>query len=38
MAGFGAITGMQNARMGMYGQIIGGVAQGVGSALTGSFA
>ena len=38
MAGFGAITGMQNARMGMYGQIIGGVAQGAGSALTGSFA
>tara|TARA_R110001583_G_scaffold6103_1_gene31804 strand:- start:128 stop:781 length:654 start_codon:yes stop_codon:yes gene_type:complete len=38
MAGLGAISGMQNARMGMYGQIIGGVAQGVGSALTGSFA
>jgi len=38
MAGFGAITGMQNARMGMYGQIIGGVASGVGSALTGGFA
>ena len=33
MAGFGAITGMQNARMAMTGQIIGGVAQGVGSAI-----
>jgi len=38
MAGLGAISGMQNARMGMYGQIIGGVAQGIGSAATGSFA
>jgi hypothetical protein len=37
MAGLGAISGMQNARMGMYGQIIGGVAQGIGSAATGSF-
>jgi len=33
MAGFGAITGMQNARMGMTGQIVGGVAQGLGSAI-----
>jgi len=38
MAGLGAISGMENARMGMYGQIIGGVAQGLGSAFTGSFA
>jgi len=37
MAGLGAISGMQNARMGMYGQIIGGVAQGVSSAVTGNF-
>jgi len=37
MAGFGAISGMENARMGMYGQIIGGVAQGVSSAVTGNF-
>jgi len=36
MAGLGAISGMQNARMGMYGQIIGGVAQGVSSAVTGN--
>jgi hypothetical protein len=34
MAGLGAISGMQNARMGMYGQIIGGVAQGISSAAT----
>jgi len=33
MAGFGAITGMQNARMAMTGQIVGGVAQGLGSAI-----
>ena len=33
MAGFGAITGMQNARMGMYGQIIGGVAEGATKAF-----
>ena len=37
MAGLGAISGMQNARMGMYGQIIGGVAQGVSTAVTGNF-
>mgnify|MGYP005986893207 FL=1 len=37
MAGLGAISGMENARMGMYGQIIGGVAQGVSSAVTGNF-
>lgn len=36
MAGFGAITSMQNARMGMWGDIIGGVAQGIGTAATGS--
>ena len=35
MAGFGAITGMQNARMAMTGQIIGGVAQGIGNAIPG---
>ena len=38
MAGFGAITGMQNARMAMTGQIVGGVAQGLGSAFTGGLA
>ena len=37
MAGLGAISGMQNARMGMYGQIVGGVAQGVSTAVTGNF-
>ena len=29
MAGLGTIAGMQNARMGMWGDIVGGVAQGV---------
>ena len=33
MAGLGAISQMQSARMGMYGDIIGGVAQGVGTYM-----
>jgi hypothetical protein len=38
MAGLGAITDMQNARTAMTGQIIGGVAGGLGSVFTGAFA
>jgi hypothetical protein len=38
MAGFGAMTSMQNARMGMWGDIVGGIAGAAGSALTGGFA
>ena len=35
MAGLGAISSMQNARMGMYGDIIGGVAGAAGSFASG---
>ena len=38
MAGFGAIAQQNAARMGMWGSIIGGVAGGLGSAMTGGFA
>ena len=38
MSGLGAISQMQSARMGMYGDIIGGVAAGAGAAMTGGFA
>lgn len=38
MAGLANISSMQAARTGMYGQIIGGVLGGVGSALSGAFA
>ena len=38
MSGLGAISGMQNARMGMWGDIVGGIAGAAGTALTGGFA
>ena len=38
MSGLGAISGMQNARMGMWGDIVGGIAGAAGTALSGGFA